>query len=188
MSKKKFVIGILICFALLILLFYMVNEENEKPSDVVLDGSELEGVLAFSGMSIFAENYTGEFETKEITAKLQEVVKKDVPELYENIRKLDEKEIKKYYNDNKMSIKNKFGIQSEEEFINFSNKISQTKIKLNTWDKVKIKKETFLSQSDKTNYAFVELDIVFESEERMSFSMYVANRKIMTPQFIFAVK
>ena len=36
------------------------------------------------------------FETKEITQKLQEIVKKDIPELYENIKKLDENKLKQY--------------------------------------------------------------------------------------------
>lgn len=188
MSKKKLVIGLLICLVLLAPLLYMLYEESRKPSDVVIDGSELEGVLGFSGVSVFSEKYTGDFESKDITAKLQEVVKEDIPKLYENIKKLDENEMKKYYNDNKTSIKNKFGIQTEEEFMNFSNKIRQTKIKLNTWDKVKIKSGTFVDKSDKTNYVYVEFDVVFESEERMSFSMYVANRKLMSPQFIFAAK
>lgn len=188
MSKKTFIIAIVICLVILGILVYIVADHNRKPSDVVIDGSELEGVLSFSGLSVFSENYTGDFESKEITAKLQELVKEDIPKLYENIRKLDDKEVKKYYNDNQTSIKNKFGIQTEEEFINFSNKISQTKIKLNSWDKVKINKETFLSQSDKTNYAYMEFDIIYENEEKMSYSVYIANRKLMSPQFIFSAK
>ena len=188
MSKKTFIIAIVICLVALGILVYIVVDHNRKPSDVVIDGSELEGVLSFSGLSVFSENYIGDFESKEITAKLQELIKEDIPKLYENTRKLDDKEVKKYYNDNQTSIKNKFGIQTEEEFINFSNKISQTKIKLNSWDKVKVNQDSFISQSDKTNYAYMEFDVIYENEEKMSFSVYIANRKLMSPQFIFIAK
>lgn len=188
MNKKKIIIGILICIVLLTVLSLWLNVSKKTSNEGTLDGTKLEGVLGFSGMGVFSEKYTGDFESKEITAKLQELVKEDIPELYENIKKMDEKELEKYYTDNKTSIKNKFGIQSEEEFINFSTKISQTKIKLNTWDKVKINKESFVSQSDKTNYAYMELDIIYENGEKMSCSLYVANRKLMSPQFIFSAK
>lgn len=188
MSKKKIVIGILICIVLLIALNLLINNEKKSQNGGTMDGTTIEGQLLFSGMSVVTENYTGDFETREITDKIQELVKKDIPELYENIKKLDEEELKKYYSENQTSIKNKFGIQSEEEFINFSNKISQTKIDLGAWHKVKINKGTFLSQSDKTNYAYMEFDIVYENEEKMSYSLYVANRKLMSPQYIFSAK
>lgn len=192
MNKKRIFILIIICLillmALLIALTVFQTSSEEDPTAGHIDGSEMEGLLTFSGMGVFAEKYTGEFETKEITAKIQELVKEDIPELYENIKKLDENKLKKYYNDNEKSIKDKFGIQSEEEFINFSNTIGKTKIKLNTLQKVKINKDSFLSQSDKANYAYVEFEVIFKDEEKMTFSMYVANRKIMSPQFIFRAK
>ena len=188
MSKRTFIIAIAICLVLLSIFAFILIDHNRKPSDVVIDGSEMEGVLSFSGMSILSENYDGDIETKEITQKLQELVKNDIPELYENIKKLDEKGLKKYYSDNQTSIKDKFGIQTEEEFINFSTKIIKTKIKLNTWDKVKINKESFVSQCDKTNYVYVEFDVIFKNEEKMNFSMYLANRKLMSPQYIFSTK
>ena len=188
MGKKNIAIAIMICLVLLIIFSYIVIDHNRKPSDVVIDGSKMEGILSFSGMSVLSEKYNGDIESKEIMQKLQELVKEDIPELYENIKKMDEKELKKYYSDNQTSIKDKFGIQTEEEFINFSTKISKTKIKLNTWDKVKIKKESFVSQSDKTNYVYVEFDVIFENEEKMNFSMYLANRKLISPQYIFSTK
>lgn len=188
MSKRTFTIAIAICLVLLSIFAFILIDHNRKPSDVVIDGSEMEGVLSFSGVSVLSENYDGDIETKEMTQKLQELVKKDIPELYKNIKKMDEKGLKKYYNDEKVGIKEKFGIQTEEEFISFSNKISQTEINLNTWHKVKIDPKSFIEKSDKTNYVYVEFDVIFKNEEKMRFSMYVANRKLMSPQYIVSAK
>lgn len=188
MDKKKIVIGITICFVLLIILSILISFEKKTQLKGHVDGTTVEGQLLLSGMSIFSESYNGDIKTKEITQKMQQVIKTDIPELYESIKKLDEKKLRKYYNDENTMIKNKFGIQTEEEFIDFSNKISKTKIDLNTWHKIKINRESFLEKSEKTNYAYVEFDVVFKNEEKMSFSLYIANRQIMSPQYIFSAK
>lgn len=184
MDKKKIIIGILICIFLLIGLALLIVRIKGTPTG----GDTLEGQLLFSGMGVISENYGGEFKTSEITQKIQDFVKNDIPELYKNIKKMDENALKKYYNDEQKVLKETFGIQSEDEFITFSNKISQTKIDLNSWQKVKVNRESFESKSDKTNYAYLEFDIVFENEEKMSFALYIANRKLTLPQFIFSAK
>ncbi len=184
MNKKKIIIGILICIILLITLSLLIKVITGNPTG----GNTLEGQLLFSGMGVISENYTGEFETKEITQKLQDVVKKEIPELYKKIKKMDENKLKQYYNDEKNELKEIFGIQSEEDFIAFSNKISQTKIDLNSWDKIKVNRESFVAKSDKNNYAYLEFDLLFKNEEKISFSLYIANRKLALPHFIFNIK
>lgn len=185
MNKKKIIIGILICIVLLITLSLLIKLIKGNPTG----GNTLEGQLLFSGMGVISETYKGEFETKEITQKLQEVVTKEIPELYKNIKKIkDENRLKQYYNDEKNELKDIFGIQSEEEFITFSNKISQTKIDLDSWQKVKINRESFKAKSDKTGYAYLEFDVLFKNEEKISFSLYLANRKLTLPQFVFNIK
>ena len=93
MNKKKIIIGILICIILLIALSFLIKVIKGNPTG----GNTLEGQLLFSGMGVISENYTGEFETKEITQKLQDVVKKEIPELYKNIKNMNENKLKQYY-------------------------------------------------------------------------------------------
>lgn len=187
MSKKKVVIGIVICFVLLIVLNSLINVEEEDPTAGSIDGTTLEGQLLLSGAVIFSEEYVGDIETTEIRQKIQELVKVDIPELYENIKKHDENEIKKYYKEKEVELKNKFGIQSEDEFVNFANKVKQSNIDLNSWREIKVNKESFIDRSEMANYAYVEFDVIFEKEQKMTFSLYIANRKIANPQYIFGI-
>lgn len=184
MNKKKIITGILVCIFLIIILSLLIIVINVLSTDE----NTVEGQLLFSGMGVISENYTGDFETKEITQKLQEIVKKDIPELYENIKKLDENKLKQYYSDNKKELKETLGIQSEDEFITFSNKLSQIKIDINSWQVVKVNRESFLAKSEKANYSYLEFDIVFKNGEKISFSSYIATRRLMSPQFIFNIK
>lgn len=188
MNKKKIVIGIVICFVLLMILSFLMSIEKENQNESSMDGTTLEGQLLFSGMSVFSEKYIGDIKTSEITQRMQELIKKDIPELYEDIKKYDESKLKEYYSENTVEIKNKFGMQSENEFINFANVIKETDVDLNAWAKLKFNRESFIENSENTNYAYVEFEVIFKDEEKMTFSMYVANRKIMSPQFIFSAK
>lgn len=190
MSKKKIVIGILTCILLLIALslLLIINNEKKSQNGGTMDGTTVEGQLLFSGMGVISEKYEGDIETKEIIQKMQEIVKKDIPELYKDIKKFDEKKLKKYYNNEIDTIKDKFGIQSEEEFIEFSNKINQTKINLNKWHKIKIDKESFMEKSDKTNYTYVEFDVIFENEEKLRFSLYISRKEGLMPTYIVGMK
>ena len=84
MDKKKIIIGILICIFLLIGLALLIVRIKGTPTG----GDTLEGQLLFSGMGVISENYGGEFKTSEITQKIQDFVKNDIPELYKNIKKI----------------------------------------------------------------------------------------------------
>jgi len=186
MSKKKLIIGIGICIALIIVLniFIKIKENQNSENEILLP----EGKLLLSGMSVFSEDYIGEFKTKEIGDKIQELVKTDIPILYTDIRKMEENELKQYYKENDVELKKKFGIQSEDEFVDFANKIKDTKTDLSTCYKLKINKESFETRKENSNYAYVEFDVVFENESTMKFSIYIANQKVMSPQYILNVK
>lgn len=188
MDKKKLIIAIMFCLVLLIIFVCIVYEHDRKPSDVVIDGTKMEGILELSGMSVFSEEYTGELESSEIRQKIQKFVKEDIPELHENIKRSNEKKLKEYYAENAKVIKNKFGIQSEAEFVDFASKINKSNINFNKWEKVEVKPESFVAKNEKDNYAYVEFDAIFENGNKMSFTLKIANKKTMTTKYILTAK
>lgn len=190
MNKKKIVTGIIICFILLITLIilnFLIKDEEQTQIGLSIEGRSVEGQLLLSGISVFSEKYIGFFETSEITQRMQEFVKKDIPELYENIKDYDEQGLKKYYNENNLEIENKFGLLNEDEFMSFANMIKETEIDFSIWYKLKIDKESFIVQSENANYAYVEFEVIFEDEQKMRYFAYIANGSITTPQYIFGI-
>lgn len=187
MNKKKIIAGIIICFILLITLIIInfLMKEEQTQIGLSIEGRSVEGQLLLSGISVFSEKYIGSLETSEITKRMQEFVKKDIPELYENIKDYDEQGLKKYYNENNLEIKNKFGLLNEDEFMTFGNMIKDTDIDFNIWYKLKIDRESFIAQVENENYAYVEFEVIFEDEQKMRFFVYVANGESMIPQYIF---
>ena len=118
MNKKKIVTGIIICFILLITLIilnFLMKDEEPTQIGLSIEGRSVEGQLLLSGIGVFSEKYIGFLETSEITQRMQEFVKKDIPELYENIKAYDEQGLKKYYNENNLEIGNKFGLLNEDD-------------------------------------------------------------------------
>lgn len=190
MNKKKIVTGIIICFILLITLIilnFLMKDEEQTQIGLSIEGRSVEGQLLLSGISVFSEKYIGFFETSEITQRMQEFVKKDIPELYENIKDYDEQGLKKYYNENNLEIENKFGLLNEDEFMSFANMIKETEIDFSIWYKLKVDKESFIVQSENANYAYVEFEVIFEDEQKMRYFAYIANGSITTPQYIFGI-
>lgn len=187
MKKKKILIAILVCILLLVILLVLVNLKKGPAADGPMDGTTLEGRLILSGATVFSEDYYGEITSKEIVAKMQEVVKEDIPELHKTVKNYNDSKIKKYFKKNESDIKNKFGITNEDEFVKFANYVKNTEIDLDSWDFVKFDKDSFVGKSDKSEYAYVKFKVIYKDEQSMEYHVYVTNRLAVKPQYIFGI-
>lgn len=188
MNKKEKII--LICFALciIIVLGLFIRIMYDSKFDDSIDGRTAENQLLLSGIGVFSEKYTGTLKSSEIMQKLQELTKKDIPDLYKDIKKYDDTKLEEYYENNKSSINDKFGKTNFEEFKEFAKSIQNIDTNLNNWYSLNIDRNSFVNSSERTSYAYVEYEVKFENEDILKFSVYISNKTYVTPNFIIDIK
>lgn len=192
-KAKKLIIVLLILFLAIIIgtLIYIYNNMDrlELASSMTLNinGKTEKNQLLLSGVGVFSEKYTGKIKTTEITQKLQELTKQDIPDLYKEVKNYKDSKLQKYYEENSSDIKEKFGIQTADEFVEFIKGIKESNINLKTWYKLNVKSDTFIEKSEKSGYSYVEYDVSYgEDEEKITFALYIAERNI-TPMYIIDI-
>lgn len=187
MNKKRFIVIIGLILVIILVLGFVIKDMYNTQTDHLIDGPTAKGQLLLSGIGVFSEKYTGNIETKEITQKIQDLTKQDIPDLYKDVKKYNDSKLEKYYEKNASDIEEKFGIQTLEEFIKFTKSLKEANIDLKTWYKAEIKRDTFIDKSKKDNYAYVEYEIVFKNEETIRFSLYIAKITTMMPNYIIDI-
>ena len=188
MNKKRIIIIIALCLCTVTVIGILIKVVYNSEMTKNIRGRTANNQLLLSGIGVFSEKYTGFLETKNITNRVQNLTKQDIPELYDDIKYLNESKLKKYYAENLGDIQNIFGIQTTDEFMNFVTSLKAVKTNLDTWYKLNLKRDTFVNESEKKGYAYVEYDVIFENEEKLRFSLYVSKRESLTPTYIVGIK
>lgn len=187
MKEKILGVVIIVCVICLIGLLILKNSNDSKMPESI-DGRTAEGQLLLSGIGTFSEKYTGYYKTKQITEKLEKITKESIPNLYKDIRNMNDQKLEKYYNENSLNIKEQFGKTNIEEFKEFSKKIQSLDVNLNNWYSLNIDKNTFVDKSDKKNYAYAEYTVSYNKDEKIIFSIYIAQTQSKIPAFIIDIK
>lgn len=176
MNRKVIVTLIVLCAILLgSILFYIKSQEQKMKTSI--DGRTEANQLLLNGVGIFSDKYTGELKTTDVMKKIKEVTSKDIVDLYGHIKRYDEKKLENYYNENKSKIKKSFGINDVKKFIEFAQKIQSSNRNFKKYYKVDIIKESFIDNSDKKGYAYVEYTETFEDDTKLKYSIYVSHKE-----------
>lgn len=193
-KAKKIIIILLILFLAIIVgtLIYIYSnadklEQNSSFVDLDINGKTEKNQLLLSGVGVFSEKYTGSIETTEINHKLQDLTKQDIPNLYKKVKNYKDSKLQKYYEKNSLDINDKFGIETADEFVEFIKDIKESNIDLKTWYKLSVKSNTFVEKSKKSGYSYIEYDVSYENEEKITFSLYIAERTNITPMYIIDI-
>lgn len=186
---KAVIILFTICVILLVILIAVFRKKQNEP--IVLKQSvntRTDRYLKLGGFGIFFEQYNGELTSSEISKKLEQITTQNLPEMYNEIKNLDEDERKNYFENNSSQIKSDFGIKEYNEFYDFIHKIEQTGIDIKQWDSLMVSKESFKNDSDVLDYAYVEYEVSYNSQQKITYSMYVSKIKTKKTNYIINIK
>lgn len=191
MKKHKhalIIVILLICLIILLLLIkkYNVNSNQNK---IDLEDIRNNGLLNLSGMGVFFEKYDGEFKSSEVAKKLEDLTIIYIPELMNTTSGYNEMQLIKYFYENQKNIKQTYGINDYETFVSFVNKINESNVDMNDWYRLDVEEETFLNESDKKGYAYVEYFVSMKNDETIEFSLYVSkSAKRSIPYIVDVIK
>lgn len=177
---------LLIC---LVVLFGVIRNNTTKQEIFNIDDTKEDGVLNFSGVGVFFDIYTGDFKASDVAKKLEEVTTIYLPELINTVNDYNEMQLIKYFYQNQESIKKVYGITDYEIFIDFVNKINETGVDLNNWYRLDVDEETFIDNSDKKGYSYVQYSVSMKNDDMIYFSLYVSkSSKKSIPYIIDVIK
>ncbi len=180
------IVCLLVCLFILILVVVKnITTTNNTPINIK-DPKE-DGLLNLSGVGIFFEQYTGDFKASDVAKKVEEVTTIYFPELINTVRDYNEIQLIKYFYQNQKDIKEIYGIKEYETFLNFIRKAKETGIDVNNWYRLDMDTETFLNDSDKKGYAYIEYSVLMKNDENINFSLYVAKSQKKSIPYIIDI-
>ena len=103
------------------------------------------------------------------------------------MKNYDEGDLEIYYNSNSDFIKQMLGIEDVSTFKQFVKNIKHRNIDLNNWYRLDLLKETFVNNTDKTNYAYIEYEVSFKNNEKIKYSLYVTKKENIKPAYIINI-
>lgn len=194
MKDKKLILKVVIilftiCVILLVILIAVFQKKQNEP--VVLKQSintRTDRYLKLGGFGIFFEQYDGELTSSEISKKLEQMTTQTLPEVYAKVKDLNEKTRKDYFDNYSSEIESDFGIKEYNEFDNFIHKIEETGIDVEQWESLMVIKESFKNDSDVLDYAYVEYEVSYNNEQKITYSMYLSKVKTKKPNYIINIK
>lgn len=192
--NKKIIIIIVFCvitFLLITTMFLYKRIEKErtqtgKPLTPLVDPKE-DDVLNISGFGVFFDKYDGDLKSSTIASYLEQITTVDLPKLFNEVKNYDEGDLEIYYNSNSDFIKQMLGIEDVSTFKQFVKNIKHRNIDLNNWYRLDLLKETFVNNTDKTNYAYIEYEVSFKNNEKIKYSLYVTKKENIKPAYIINI-
>ena len=104
--------------------------------------------------------------------------------MYNTVKKYNNKQLEKYYDENYIGIKNNLGKNTYKEYLEFIQKLKSKNININKWNSVNIIKDSFEYNSNKENYAYLEYEVNYSDESIITFSLYIEKQENNLPVFI----
>lgn len=186
--KEFFNKKLIVCFILIVIILafvfiynYMAKQEkinNKKRTDHYLN---------LIGFGVFFEKSNGKISSSTVSKFLNENVTKYLPAMYGKVKNLNEKKLRKYFENNRNDIKDNLGITTFEDFSSFVQKLKDKKVNLSTGEKLEIIKDSFKIDSDKAEYSYVEYEVTYLNEKKILFSVYIEKDSDDVPFFIINV-
>lgn len=190
LKKRKVITILVVCFliilAILSVMLYSANaykRQTAKGRTPVINTKE-DGVLNIGGFGVFFEKYTGQYTSSEIAEKIGDIVSEYLPNVFEQVKDLDEEGLKNYYSENSGTISVRIGNQNYGEFKTLIETLKGTKIDLNTHYRMDALKETFVNDSDRLGYAYVIVEVTYKNDETIQLGVYVAKAAANQNKFI----
>lgn len=173
-NKKLIIIAIIV--VLIIGICFIVFKFNNKQNK--------EKVLTQSGFGTIYEKSSGKISSSEVSKFLKDNITNYLPNMYNTVKKYNNKQLEKYYDENYIGIKNNLGKNTYKEYLEFIQKLKSKNININKWNSVNIIKDSFEYNSNKENYAYLEYEVNYSDESIITFSLYIEKQENNLPVFI----
>lgn len=165
---------------LIILLFAIISVINKEYKTIISDSNKKyidnkiekeENKKGFKNIEELYKNYKGEIPKSDISDKIKIVVDQYFNILYENIIK-ENKDVVEYFNKNKESIKNRFGITDVEDFRNLIEQLQKLNCSVKDYYSYEVLDNSF---SQDGNYTKCVLVYTYNNGQEIKFDLYIKN-------------
>lgn len=184
--KKLITLLIILCSIVLVVLYNIVKNK-EKEQNILEVESEIvrDRYLKLNGFGVFFEKYDGNLRSSDVSSKFEELITKDLPDIYSKTKDLNDTELEEYFNSNNFRIKSDLGIKNVSDFKKLITDIKETNVDIEQWDKLDVLKDTFVNDSDLEDYSYVEFEVTNTDGKKIRYSAYVS--KIATKEIVYII-
>ena len=161
---------------------------SKNVADVEYSRERTDRYLEFSGLGEIYEKSHRDLNTTNIMNYIEKTVCEVLPDFFEKVKNYDDSELEKYFDANKNSINEKFGITDKNVFINFINTLKNKNIDISTWADAIIVKGSFIAESDKENYSYFEFKVGYEKSNQITYGLYVLKDTSVSIDKILVIK
>ncbi|MCI8965101.1 MAG: hypothetical protein HFJ43_01900 [Clostridia bacterium] len=166
---------------LIILLFAIISVINKEKDETKISNSNKKYIdnkseieekkKGFKNIEILYKNYKGEIPKSNISDKIEIVANQYFNILFENIIKKN-KDVAEYFNKNKKSIKNRFGITNLEDFRSLIEQLQKLNCSVKDYYSYEVLENSF---SQEENYTKCILVYTYNNGQEIKFDLYIKN-------------
>ena len=186
LNKKNKIVIILLVF-LVILAIIAIIVMNYRNRYIGKKISRTDNYLHLSGFGIFFEKAKGEISSTQVSNYLKTSITDYIPSMYDKIQKYNDDKLEEYYNSNKGEIEENLGKESYDDYLEFVKKIRNKNVDLNSWESLNIIKDSFVHDSDKKDYSYVQFDVTYLKGNKIRFSLYILKHGNNLPVYIIDI-
>lgn len=168
----KFSIILLIFTGVIILIINNNNKNNLEDKLKYINSNEWNNERYPENMPILLEAYKGDLKAQNIGKSLYYVANEYFPKINLELQGSNEKDIRKYYNNNSKEISMMLGSINEDEFVLLVNEILKIKTSGAKFEKYYLDIESIVSKKDITNG---DLYIKYENSDEIRIKISVIN-------------
>ncbi len=181
MNNKRIRIILIVFLVInLIILFIMigVNIKGKKKTELLNNEieyreneSKSKGKVGFKDIKILYQNYKGEIAKTDISNRIEVVVNQYFKILFKNVIEKN-KDIIEYFNQNKRSIRNRFGITDVEDFKKLIRQIQKLNCSVSEYNSYEVLEDSFIQQGDYTKCILI---YTYSNKQEIKFDLYIRN-------------
>lgn len=181
MNNKRIRIILIVFLVInLIILFIMIGVNIKGKKKTELLNNEIEyrenelkskGKVGFKDIKILYQNYKGEIAKTDISNRIEVVVNQYFKILFKNVIEKN-KDITEYFNQNKRSIKNRFGITDVEDFKKLIRQIQKLNCSVSEYNSYEVLEDSFIQQGDYTKCILI---YTYSNKQEIKFDLYIRN-------------
>lgn len=181
MNNKRIRLILIIFLVInLIVLFVMIGVSSKEKKKTELlnheteyreNESRSEEIVGFKDITTLYQNYKGEIAKTDISERIEVVVSQYFKILFKNVIEKN-KDITEYFNENKPSIINRFGITNVEDFKNLIRQIQKLNCSVSDYNSYEILKDSFSQEGDYTKCTLI---YTYSNKQQIKFDLYIKN-------------
>ncbi len=193
---KKILIGFIIFIVVIIIIALIKNSVNTKEVNETAKTDEQllqqsvesysEGKTFPRGIAELTGKYEGQNSKNDLYESLDNLVKKYLPDLFDDINGLSESDLENYFNNHKEEIVDNLGINQSDDFVKLAKYLQNYNYNGEEFDSCEIDSSSYRTAGGNAYLSFIINFQYKNKEENMKLRVFFANMTSTTPEIIFA--